>query len=163
MKQIMIIDGYNLLYQFSDLRKKMERNLEGAREDLLFRLSAYAKRSSFEIIVVFDGDGRVKEDQFPVQNLQVVFSALPEKADPLIRRLILEKVDQGYTTVITSDHEIIEDARSYGVAVITSQSFANMHLGSYVREEEKKYDHPMNRDELDEWTRLFQDKQKKYE
>ncbi len=161
MKQIMIIDGYNLLYQFPELRKKMERDLEGARQDLLFRLSAYAEKSSFEIIVVFDGDERVKDDQVPVQNLQVIFSVLPEKADPLIRRLILEKVDQGYTTVITSDREIIDDARMCGVAVIASQTFANMHLGMYVREEEKKYDHPMNRDELDEWTRLFQDKQKR--
>lgn len=161
MNQILIIDGYNLLYQFPELRKKMERDLIGARDDLLYRLFDYAEKNPFEMIVVFDGDGRTEVEPINEKNVRVIFSVLPEKADPLIKRLIHEKVKQGSTTVVTSDNEIVKDARMSGAAVIASQSFANIHLGMHVRVEEKKYDHPMNQEELDEWTRLFEKGKKK--
>lgn len=156
MNQVLIVDGYNLLYQFPELRKKMERDLIGAREDFLRHLFDYAKHHPFEMIVVFDGDGRAEVEPIAVKNVRVVFSILPEKADPLIRRMIHDKVKKGSVTVVTSDSEIVQDARMSGAAVIASQTFANKYLSEDDGVEGKKYDHPMDQEELDEWVRLFQ-------
>ncbi len=161
MTQVLIIDGYNLLYQFPELRKKAERDIVGAREDLVSYLFAYSKHHPFEMIVVFDGDGRTEVEPINVRNVRVVFSILPEKADPLIRRMIHEKVKKSSVTVVTSDNEIIQDARMSGAAVIASQTFASRRLSEDGGVNGRKYDHPMNQDELDEWVRLFQKGQKK--
>lgn len=54
-KQLLIVDGYNMIGAWPELvvLKKQDR-LEEAREDLLNRLSNYAKYEGIQIMVVFD-------------------------------------------------------------------------------------------------------------
>jgi predicted RNA-binding protein with PIN domain len=57
VRRVYLIDGYNLLHQFPELRRKMEYDLENARESLLARLTGFSLAKNVEVSVVFDGSG----------------------------------------------------------------------------------------------------------
>jgi len=155
MKHQILVDGYNLIYQFSELRKRLERDLEGAREVLVSYLSSYAVEKNVGMVVVFDGDGRLEGASENNENVKVIFSKLPEKADPMIRRLIDEKDSGTDLVVVSSDSEIISYARLSGIQVVSSQRFARELVEEPSLGVERKYDHSMGKEELEEWMRLF--------
>lgn len=155
MKRRILIDGYNLLYHFPELRRIIERDLEEAREGLLARLSSYAEEKGVEVIVVFDGEGRLGGVAESRGGVKVIFSRPPEKADPLIKRMI-DKMEWGMDlTVVSSDNEIRSYARLSRVRLTSSHQFANEIAQKPDKEYEKKFDHSMSPEELEEWMRLF--------
>ena len=149
-----IIDGYNLIFQFPELRRILERDLEGAREGLLNRLGLYAGERRIQIVVVFDGDDRMVAEPEMRPYVKVLYSQPPEKADPMIKRMI-EKTQGGDIVIVSSDHEIVNYARLYGAKVVSSRQFAHELLEKPGNEAEKKFDHPMSQEELDEWLNIF--------
>lgn len=153
MMRKILVDGYNLIFQFPELRKMMERDLEQAREDLLIRLGTYAGQR-YALVVVFDGDGRVPEESYVRKGFRVIFSKPPEKADQVIKDLI-EKSQSEDIIVVSSDREIVNYARLHGVKTASSRQFAHEMSESTSHDVEKKFDHPMSQEELKEWMRLF--------
>ena len=156
MKRHIVIDGYNLIYQFPDLRRLLERDLESARNALVARLANYAEENQVDTLVVFDGDENVDEILPPRKWLKIVYSRFPEKADPIILRMIRAKKNKEELLVVSSDQEIKNCARLYGAKIISSQSYANDLTPKSIREAEKKFDHPLSDGEIDEWMDLFQ-------
>ena len=148
-----VVDGYNLIFQFPELRKMLERDLEQAREDLLIRLGSYAGQRH-ALVVVFDGDGRVPEESYARKEFRVIFSKPPEKADQVIKELI-EKSQSEDVIVVSSDREIVDYARLHGVKTASSRQFAHEMSERTNHDVEKKFDHPMSQEELKEWMRLF--------
>jgi predicted RNA-binding protein with PIN domain len=155
MQRQYLIDGYNLIYQFPELRKLLERDLESARERLISRLSSFAIEENVEVMVIFDGDTRIPENSIKRQGVKVVFSKMPEKADPVIKRLIDSKSDSDDMVLVSSDLEIVNYAKLNSVSVVSSRSFANDLTVNSTRDKEKKYEHTMSPEELEEWMRLF--------
>ena len=155
MKRIIIIDGYNLLFQIPELRRQIERDMEGARERLLDSLAVHAARHKAEYRVVFDGDSPNRTDTRRRQGLRVTFSTPPLKADPLIKKMLAEKKRNEDMIVVTSDLEICNYARLCGVKVEKSQKFAMDMTSEPGSELEKKFDHRLSQDEVDEWMNLF--------
>lgn len=105
-KQLLIVDGYNMIGAWPELVKlKKQDHLEEAREQLLHRLSNYAKFEAIEIIVVFDAQlvPGVKQSYQKYQ-LEVVFTKENETADSYIEG-IAGKLNTRLTqvTVATSD------------------------------------------------------------
>ena len=158
MQRKLIIDGYNLIYQFPELRKWMERDLEGARQSLVSRLADHAIRTKSAITLVFDGDDRVQDSFDSVPGVKVLFSRLPDTADHLIKRIIDEIRDGSEWAVVSSDNEIVEYARLHGIATAPSRSFAYGASEEPTRASEKKYKHSMSDEELEEWMEIFQSK-----
>ncbi len=150
-----LVDGYNLIFQFPELRKLLERDLEAARTGLLDRLSEYALREEAEIVVVFDGDDRLAGPSESRDGVRVLFSTLPEKADPVIKRMIDDVPENAAPDVITSDLEIVRYAEINGMRVISSHKFARQMGDSSWIETERKFNQTMPSDELDEWMNLF--------
>ncbi len=153
-KQSIVIDGYNLIYQFPELRRMLERDREGARKGLIVRLGSYAHDKNVQIVVVFDGDDRLIRIPESYSGIRVVFSKLPEKADPVIKKMI-EEHRQGDLTVVSSDQEIADYARLYGVKAASSRQFAYKVFKERKQEAEKKYDHYLSPEELEEWLHIF--------
>ncbi len=149
-----IIDGYNLVYQFPELRRILERDLEGARQGLLDRIGLYIGENRLKAVVVFDGDGRVLSEPGRRLGIEVIYSKPPEKADPLIKRMIENHSDEGLV-VVSSDREIVDFARLCGVKAVSSSQFVHEMSDRPKNEAEKKFDYPMSDDELDEWMHLF--------
>jgi ribosomal protection tetracycline resistance protein len=153
-KQRIVIDGYNLIYQFPELRRMLERDREGARKGLLVRLGSYAQEKNIQVVVVFDGDDRMIRNPESYSGIRVVFSKLPEKADPVIKKMI-EEHQQGDLTVVSSDQEIAGYAQLYGIKAVSSRQFAHKILKERIHEAEKKFDHSLSPEELEEWLHIF--------
>ncbi|MGG5329850.1 NYN domain-containing protein [Enterococcus sp. AZ163] len=105
-KQLLLVDGYNMIGAWPELSTlKKQDHLEEAREELLNRLSNYAKYQGLEIIVVFDAQlvpGIQKSYQ--KYQLTVVFTKEDETADSYIERTAGELNDRlTQVTVATSD------------------------------------------------------------
>lgn len=105
-KQLLIVDGYNMIGAWPELvTLKNQDRMEEAREDLLNRLSNYAKFQGLEVIVVFDAQfvpGIAKSYQ--KYFLEVVFTKEDETADSYIERIAGELNDRlTQVTVATSD------------------------------------------------------------
>jgi predicted RNA-binding protein with PIN domain len=155
MRRRYLIDGYNLLHQLPELRRQMEYDLQNAREGLLIRLSAFSLSKSVDVSVVFDGIDESLPSTGRWRSLFVYFSKPPQKADPLIKKMISERKKGEELVVVTSDREIDMYARLCGVKVESSQTFAMAMLQAPSSDLEKKNDHPISDRELDEWMRLF--------
>jgi predicted RNA-binding protein with PIN domain len=155
VKRKYLIDGYNLLYQFEELRRRMEYDLESAREGMVLRLSGFALRKSVDVTVVFDGSGEPIPSPSRVRGIQIYFTKPPLKADPVIKRMIAERKKADDLVVVTSDREIESFARLCGVKVETSQAFARALQQNPSTEMEKKIDHTLSEQEVKEWMNLF--------
>jgi predicted RNA-binding protein with PIN domain len=155
MRRRYLIDGYNLLHQVPELRRQMEYDLQNSREGLLIRLSAFSLSKSVDVSVVFDGIDESLPATSRWRGLAVHFSKPPQKADPLIKRMISERRKNEEMVVITSDREIDMYARLCGVKVESSQTFALAMTRNPSSDLEKKNSHPISEKELDEWMRLF--------
>lgn len=116
----LIIDGYNLM----GVMKGIPEELEDAREDLLDTLASYRQRKSHAITVVFDGwrHDRPIEQHERRGGIDVIYSKRGEKADQVIQRMVRHYGKD--CTVVTSDREIIQVARTYGVFVLEAWEFA---------------------------------------
>lgn len=104
-KKYLIVDGYNIVHAWDDLKCLIEDNLEGARMKLLDVLSNYQAFVKCEVIVVFDAykvKGNLGE-MFDYHNIHVVYTREAETADSYIEKLTHKISKDNHVTVATSD------------------------------------------------------------
>jgi predicted RNA-binding protein with PIN domain len=153
--RILIVDGYNLIYNYPGVGKLFERDREEARNKMAESLKVYSEYKKADVVIVYDGDQR---DEFSVRDegcLQVRFSRFPEKADVLIRKLADQWRESADISVVTSDSEIMSWCRARRIHAIPSQRFSDDVSRCLTPAVVKKYDHKMEPAELKEWMRLF--------
>lgn len=104
-EKYMIVDGYNIVHAWDELKCLVEDNLEGARIKLLDILSNYQAFTKLEVIVVFDAykvKGNLGE-MSDYHNIHVVYTKEAETADSYIEKLT-HRISKDYqVTVATSD------------------------------------------------------------
>lgn len=120
-----IVDGYNVLHADADLKKRLGRDLQGARNALVRRVLRYLERKRLRITLVFDGRGGVTGVDTPLPGkLQVLFSRAGQTADELILETLRGSPNPRAFTVVTSDMTHIgREARSLGAEVLPSTGF----------------------------------------
>lgn len=104
-KDYLLIDGYNIIFAWEDLKKIAQQSLEDAREELLRRIPVYKVFKGCEIIVVFDAY-KVKGNRGEVENLNgitVVYTKESQTADAYIEKAAKELTKNYNVTVATSD------------------------------------------------------------
>ncbi len=87
-KDYLLVDGYNIIFAWKDLKELAEANLDAAREKLLEVLSNYQGFAGNEIIVVFDAyrlRGHAEEVQ-RYDNIFVVYTKEAQTADAYIEK-----------------------------------------------------------------------------
>lgn len=105
MKQVLLVDGYNMIGAWPELRAMMEDSLEDARDRLLDMLANYRGYSGKKVIVVFDahqvpGLG----SRFRQGGVDVIYTKEKETADEVIERLAGELAGRrSIVQVATSD------------------------------------------------------------
>lgn len=90
MKEYLVVDGYNVINAWPELKALAQENLEHARLRLLDILANYRGLTGLTVIVAFDAHG-VKgagERQEYYQGVQVVYSRENETADSVIERFV---------------------------------------------------------------------------
>lgn len=101
----LLVDGYNIIFAWDELKKTAESNLEAARSDLINILSNYQGWCGYEIIIVFDAY-KVKGKHREVErhhNVNVVYTKESETADSYIERVTHELSGKHRVRVATSD------------------------------------------------------------
>lgn len=105
IKEYLLVDGYNIIFAWEDLRELAQVNIESARSKLLDMLSNYQGYLNNTLIVVFDAY-KVKGNPGSVtkyHNIYVVYTKEAETADQYIERTVHEIGRKYHVTVATSD------------------------------------------------------------
>lgn len=154
-----IIDGYNLIHKMPDLKNLLNDDLEGARDGLMQRLSSFRQATNAKITVVFDGASSILQHPSSFGGMKMIFSKYPEKADPVIKRMVDEQHDENLY-IVTSDREIQNYAKLYSVQSISSQNFISEMHSAIQTEIDEKGDIPVSEEEVSSMLELFQNARK---
>lgn len=104
-EEYLLVDGYNIIFAWEDLRELAERNIDSARDRLMDICSNYQGGAGCVLILVFDAY-KVKGNPGSVQkyhNIYVVYTAEAETADQYIEKTVHEIGRKHQVTVATSD------------------------------------------------------------
>ena len=87
---ILIVDGYNIIGAWPELRELKKKDLSAARDRLIEKMAEYQGYSGYRVIVVFDAYG-VKgiEKRVKNHNVEVIFTRKNETADERIEKLAI--------------------------------------------------------------------------
>lgn len=101
----LLVDGYNVIFAWDELKELAEKNLDGARGRLLDLLCNYQAVKGCRLIAVFDAyrlAGHPTEVS-DYHNIHVVFTKEAETADQYIEKFAHENSHKYDVTVATSD------------------------------------------------------------
>lgn len=105
VEEYLLVDGYNILYAWEELRELMKITLDGARHRLMDMLCNYQGYRKYNLIVVFDaykvsgGVGSAED----YHNIHVVYTKEAETADQYIEKFAHDMGKKHRVTVATSD------------------------------------------------------------
>ena len=105
LKEYLLVDGYNIIFAWEDLKELAKVNVESARSKLMDILSNYQGYVKNTLIVVFDAY-KVKGNPGSVakyHNIYVVYTKEAETADQYIEKTVHEIGRKYHVTVATSD------------------------------------------------------------
>ncbi|MBR4139122.1 MAG: TetM/TetW/TetO/TetS family tetracycline resistance ribosomal protection protein [Lachnospiraceae bacterium] len=105
VEEYLLVDGYNIIFAWDDLKELSKVNIEGARGKLMDILSNYQGYKKNTVILVFDGykvQGNV-EEVMKYHNIYVVYTKEAETADQYIEKTV-QKIGRKHNVMVaTSD------------------------------------------------------------
>ena len=105
VEEYLLVDGYNIIFAWEDLKELSKVNIEGARGKLMDVLSNYQGYKKNTVILVFDGykvQGNV-EEVMKYHNIYVVYTKEAETADQYIEKTVQRIGKKHHVMVATSD------------------------------------------------------------
>lgn len=122
-EEYLLVDGYNVIFAWQELKELADQNLDSARGKLLDLLCNYQGIKKCNLIVVFDAYRVVghETEVSDYHNIHVVFTKEAETADQYIEKFAHENGKKYNVTVATSDglEQII--IRGEGCRLISSR------------------------------------------
>ena len=104
-KEYLLVDGYNIIYAWEDLKELADANLHAAQTKLMDILSNYQGFKKCTLILVFDAykiEGHA-EEVITYHNIHVVYTKEAETADQYIEKTVHKIGRENQVTVATSD------------------------------------------------------------
>lgn len=123
--EYLLVDGYNVIFAWDELKELAKDNIEAARNKLMDVLSNYQGFRRCVLILVFDAykvDGEALEIQ-RYHNIHVVFTKEAETADQYIEKVVHEIGRKRHVTVVTSDGVEQVITTSQGAHLISAREF----------------------------------------
>lgn len=105
LREYLLVDGYNIIFAWEDLKELAQVNIEAARNKLMDILCNYQGFRKCTVILVFDAY-KVEGDVLEIQkyhNIHVVYTKEAETADQYIEKVVHEIGRKYDVTVATSD------------------------------------------------------------
>ncbi len=124
-KALYIVDGYNVIFAWEELKALADEDLERARRALCDVLANYKAFTGRDIILVFDAYNvkGARERKLDYNGVNVVYTKEGELGDTYIDRLV-SKIGKDYNVrVITSDGLIQLQALRSGVLRLSAREF----------------------------------------
>lgn len=105
MRNVLLVDGYNIIGAWPELIELKKRDLSAARDRLIEILAEYKAYTDFQVILVFDAYYvQGLERKYKNYNIDVIFTKENETADERIEKLAIELSNiQTQVHVATSD------------------------------------------------------------
>ncbi|MBR5230224.1 MAG: TetM/TetW/TetO/TetS family tetracycline resistance ribosomal protection protein [Firmicutes bacterium] len=121
----LVIDGYNVIFAWDEMKELAQVNLDSAREAFLDILGNYQGYKKMGMVVVFDGykvagNPGTKHDY---GQIKVVFTKEAETADRFIEKTIYEMGRKYDVAVVTSDRPVQMAALGDGARRISAREF----------------------------------------
>ncbi len=146
-----LIDGHNVISALTDI------DLEDPHDEakLVLKLRAWAGHFRRKAFIIFDGGiPGGYSPELSRNNLHVIFAARRHSnADNIIRERLQHLRDTPNWTVVSSDLEVLDNAREAGARVMTAQKFAEQLERGWVEEKEKPEAPAAG--EIEEWLEIF--------
>ena len=141
-KQLVIIDGYNVIHAWDRLKKIAKINLEEARKNLIDLLENYIAYTKTEVVLVFDAY-LVKEGKgsdYQKDGLRVVFTKQDQTADTYIEIMMRELGPDYSIRMVTADRLLQNSAVLSGILRVTPKEFEDeiTAVGNEITEFVKK-------------------------
>lgn len=124
-KKYVIVDGYNCIFAWDELRYFAESDIAAARDRLADILCNYAAFTGCEVVLVFDAymvAGNNGEN-YNHNNIHIVYTQERETGDVYIERFVSEIGKNENVRVVTSDGMIQLSAVRYGVLRVSAREF----------------------------------------
>ena len=105
-EKYLIVDGYNMIFSWTDLAALAREDIDAARRKLCDELSSYAGFTKCRLLVVFDGylQKGSPGEKSRFHNIQVVYTREGETADAYIEKTTYELRKEERVRVVTSDN-----------------------------------------------------------
>ncbi len=108
LEEYLLVDGYNMIFSWEELKELAEENIDSARSRLMDIMCNYQGFKNCHLILVFDA---YKVIGFPGEmqnyhNIHVVYTKEAETADQYIEKLAYKIGNKYHVTVATSDNLI---------------------------------------------------------
>lgn len=103
--EYLLVDGYNVIFSWDNLKALSQDNIEGARNTLINILCNYQGYKKCEVILVFDAykvKGNTREVE-KVNNINIVYTKEAETADMYIEKVSHKLAKNHKVRVVTSD------------------------------------------------------------
>ncbi len=124
-KRHLVVDGYNVIFAWDELRELAEREFSLARRQFLDLLASYSGYTGADAVVVFDGyrvPGNPGETE-EYHGIRVVYTKQDETADTYIQRFVSQIGKNETVRVVTSDSLIRLSALQSGILRETAKDF----------------------------------------
>ena len=123
MAERLIVDGYNVIHAWPELKALMNQSLEAARDGLIDRMAIFAQVRTVDVTVVFDAHRTTAmanaEDM--IQGVRVIYTRKGHSADHAIERIAYAAGEAGDPIIVaTSDRFQRDLVRGMGGAVISA-------------------------------------------
>ena len=124
-KRWFIVDGYNVIFAWEELKELARQDLSAARDRLIHLMSAFAAFRRCEVVLVFDGYRQVgsRGEKQDVHGVRVVYTREYETADMYIEKLVHDIGKNEQVRVVTSDGLIQLSAVRSGVLRTSAREF----------------------------------------
>lgn len=122
-EEYLLVDGYNIIHAWPDLKEFAAENMDLARNKLLDALASYRGITQCRIIVVFDAyqvQGHL-EETFAYHNIHVVFTKEAQTADQYIEKFAYDHQKKHKIKVATSDGLQQVIIRGAGCALLSAR------------------------------------------
>ncbi len=105
MKEIMILDGYNVTNSLPELSKLARTDYGAARDRLIELMSEYRSFRDIDILIVFDAhmSAKGKEHKERIKGVDVIFTKEKMTADRYIEKTIRTLTEKRKVIVVTND------------------------------------------------------------
>lgn len=122
MKDLLLVDGYNVINASPQYRAMKESDLEAARVQLVEDVAGYAKLAGVQAVVVFDASRRsgASERTSSVLGVRVIFTREGRSADETIERMAHDARRGRRVFVATSDYAQQKTVFAEGVLRMSS-------------------------------------------
>jgi len=147
-----LVDGYSLLHQWTELAPGKPRYSAAAREELINRLTQYHDACGTPVTIIFDGTTGPKAEFPSTPEVEILYSRAGQTADQIIERVTHRLSSYGEVLVVTDDQAERDIVTSVGgmtssclnfiQTVENSAADLEREISHLNRRERQKYNKP---------------------